>query len=101
MNHPIAENPDTGWKQRLRQYRRKQIKTLGRFLIHALSRLIAQQSLIGDKPVFDRSVFPWVAELETHWPQDPRRTGGDSDNPRPTAFVPRAVAGSKAYFQRR
>ena len=67
MNHPIAENPYTGWKDRLRQYRRRQIKTLGRFLIHALSRLMARQSLIGDTPVFASSVFPWTAELETDW----------------------------------
>lgn len=28
---------------------------------------MARQSLIGDKPVFDKSVFPWIAELESHW----------------------------------
>jgi beta-hydroxylase len=67
MNQPVTESSRIDWKDRLRQYRRRQIKSAGRSLLHGLSRFIARQSLIGDTPVFDKSVFPWIAELESHW----------------------------------
>ncbi|PKM13453.1 MAG: aspartyl beta-hydroxylase [Gammaproteobacteria bacterium HGW-Gammaproteobacteria-3] len=50
-----------------RTYRRKKIKKLGKRLIRAVSRFIAQQSLIGDEPVFDKNVFPFTAEFEANW----------------------------------
>jgi len=51
----------------LRKARRKYVKNTGRSLIHAMSGFIARQSLIGNKPVFDKSVFPWTADFETGW----------------------------------
>ncbi len=39
----------------------------GRFLVQTLADFIGRQSLIGDQPVFDRSVFPWIEELENNW----------------------------------
>src|SRR3990167_4289407 len=53
--------------QRLRNLRRAAVKRSGRSLLRIAGRLMAQQSLIGDQPVFDKSVFPWTADLETNW----------------------------------
>jgi ornithine lipid ester-linked acyl 2-hydroxylase len=50
-----------------RAFRRKRVKRFGKFLIARMSRLIARQSLIGDKPVFDKSIFPWTADFEARW----------------------------------
>jgi beta-hydroxylase len=52
---------------RFRSFRRRTVKRAGKFLIARASRLIARQSLIGDKPVFDKSVFPWTADFEANW----------------------------------
>jgi len=52
---------------RFRSLRRRTVKRAGKFLIARASRLIARQSLIGNKPVFDKSVFPWTADFETNW----------------------------------
>lgn len=53
--------------QRFRNYRRKKVRRTGKRLLRNLSRFIAQQSLIGDQPVFDKSIFPWTAEFEQNW----------------------------------
>lgn len=58
-----------GLKERLRKTRRRIIMKAGKSLLTITSRVIARQSLIGDKPVFDKSVFPWIADFETHWEQ--------------------------------
>ena len=52
---------------RFRSFRRRTVKRAGKFLIARASRLIASQSLIGDQPVFDKSVFPWTADFEANW----------------------------------
>lgn len=52
---------------RFRRFRRKHVKRTGKLLIASVSRFIARQSLIGDRPVFDKSVFPWTAEFEANW----------------------------------
>ena len=39
----------------------------GKSLLHTASKIIAQQSMIGAKPVFDKSVFPWTADFESNW----------------------------------
>jgi len=51
----------------IRSVRRKTVKRSGRFLLNTLADFIGRQSLIGDQPVFDRSVFPWLEELESNW----------------------------------
>ncbi len=51
----------------IRSVRRKTVKRSGRFLLEALAGFIGRQSLIGDQPVFDRCVFPWIGELESNW----------------------------------
>jgi aspartyl/asparaginyl beta-hydroxylase (cupin superfamily) len=53
--------------EKIRSVRRKTVKNSGRFLLETLAGFIGRQSLIGDQPVFDRSVFPWIPELESHW----------------------------------
>jgi beta-hydroxylase len=54
-------------REKIRSVRRKTVKRSGRFLLKTLAGFIGHQSLIGDQPVFDRSVFPWLAELEDNW----------------------------------
>ncbi len=54
-------------QQKIRKYRRKKVKKAGKKLIGAMSRVISRQSLIGDAPVFDKSVFPWTADFEANW----------------------------------
>jgi beta-hydroxylase len=51
----------------LRSARRKKVKRVGRLLLENMSRFIASQSLIGNGPVFDKSVFPWTADFEADW----------------------------------
>ncbi|MCP3866973.1 MAG: aspartyl/asparaginyl beta-hydroxylase domain-containing protein [Gammaproteobacteria bacterium] len=53
--------------EKLRQGRRRWIKKTGRRVLHITDRFIARQSLIGDSPVFNKSVFPWTADFETNW----------------------------------
>jgi aspartyl/asparaginyl beta-hydroxylase (cupin superfamily) len=51
----------------IRSVRRKTVKRSGRFLLNTLADFIGRQSLIGDQPVFQRSVFPWIEGLESNW----------------------------------
>jgi beta-hydroxylase len=51
----------------IRSVRRKTVKRSAGFLLNTLAGFIGRQSLIGDQPVFDRSVFPWIAALESDW----------------------------------
>jgi aspartyl/asparaginyl beta-hydroxylase (cupin superfamily) len=53
--------------ERFRQLRRRTILRTGKRLIYWASRIIARQSLIGDTPVFDKSVFPWIKDFEADW----------------------------------
>ena len=53
--------------ERFHQARRKTILRTGKSLIRTMSRIISSQSLIGDSPVFDKSVFPWTADFEADW----------------------------------
>lgn len=43
------------------------IKRVGRGAMVALDRFFARQSLVGDPPVVDGGLLPWVAELEADW----------------------------------
>ncbi len=53
--------------EQFRAIRRKIVKKSGRFLFRLLAQFIRGQSLIGVQPVVDKSVFPWVKELEANW----------------------------------
>lgn len=53
--------------ERLHKSRRRMIMKGGKALIHTASRIISRQSLIGDQPVFDKTVFPWTRDFESGW----------------------------------
>jgi aspartyl/asparaginyl beta-hydroxylase (cupin superfamily) len=55
--------------QRLQTLRRRWVKATAKTAMAAVARLFQQQSLIGAQPVFDPSVFPWLAEFESHAPE--------------------------------
>src|SRR5436305_8031712 len=40
---------------------------IGKRLRHRISALIARSSTVGDTPVYDPKLFPWVAPLEARW----------------------------------
>ena len=47
--------------------RRQWVKKGGKVLLRWVSGYLGRQSLIGDQPFFDKSVFPWIQELEGNW----------------------------------
>lgn len=51
----------------LARKRRKYVKKSGRYLIHKVAGFMGRQSLIGDHPFFDKSIFPWIKGLEDNW----------------------------------
>jgi beta-hydroxylase len=57
----------TALKEQFRGYRRQLVKKTGKSILRVTSRFIASQSLIGERPVFDPAVFPWIEEFETRW----------------------------------
>lgn len=59
--------PAPGWADRLRAARRRSVKNVGRRLTRALDRFFAAQSEVGDPPVFDSALFPFLGSLEEHW----------------------------------
>ena len=42
---------------------------IGKKLRHKVSAVVARSSRVGDRPVYDSALFPWVAELEARWPE--------------------------------
>jgi len=40
---------------------------VGKRLRHRISRVIARSSKVGDTPVYDPALFPWIAPLEARW----------------------------------
>jgi ornithine lipid ester-linked acyl 2-hydroxylase len=40
---------------------------VGKRLRHRISAIIARSSTVGDSPVYDPALFPWVAPLEARW----------------------------------
>ena len=40
---------------------------VGKKLRHRVSAVVARSSRVGDRPVHDASLFPWIAELEANW----------------------------------
>jgi beta-hydroxylase len=62
----VAENK-SGAVGTIRHARRKAVKRTGKVLIRGVSRFIYSQSPIGDRPVFDSAIFPWLRGLEAGW----------------------------------
>ena len=42
---------------------------IGKRLRHRISAIIARSSKVGNDPVLDPALFPWIRELEAHWPE--------------------------------
>ena len=62
----IAEQQE-GARAAFRKARRKTVKRTAKALINGVSKFIYSQSPIGDRPVFDKRIFPWLAPLEEGW----------------------------------
>ncbi len=45
------------------------IYRLGKKLRHRISAVVARSSQVGDLPVYETAAFPWIAELESRWPE--------------------------------
>ena len=50
----------------IKQTRRNWVKKIGKRALHLTDRFCASQSLIGDTPVFDPSIFPWIKDFEAN-----------------------------------
>lgn len=44
------------------------IKRIGKPIVRSIDRLMASQSLVGNPEIFDKKLFPWVADLEAAAP---------------------------------
>jgi len=42
---------------------------VGKRLRHRFSALIARSSTVGDTPVYDPKLFPWISNIERRWPE--------------------------------
>jgi beta-hydroxylase len=51
----------------IHKLRRSWVKKIGRRVMRLTDRFISHQSLIGDAPVFDPAVFPWIRDFEANW----------------------------------
>lgn len=41
---------------------------IGKRLRHRVSAVVAESSKVGDAPLYDPAIFPWIATLEGQWP---------------------------------
>ena len=51
----------------IKRLRRSGVKKIGKRVLHLTDRFISRQSLIGDAPVFDPAIFPWIKDFEARW----------------------------------
>ncbi|HET9428880.1 MAG TPA: aspartyl/asparaginyl beta-hydroxylase domain-containing protein [Allosphingosinicella sp.] len=42
---------------------------IGKKMRHKVSAVVARSSRVGDGPVFDPNLFPWIAALQPQWPE--------------------------------
>jgi len=42
---------------------------IGKKMRHRIGAVIARSSRVGDTPVYDSKLFPWMAQLEARWPE--------------------------------
>src|SRR5689334_22181129 len=42
---------------------------IGKRMRHRISAVIARSSKVGNAPVLDPTLFPWIKELEGRWPE--------------------------------
>jgi len=63
-NQDAATNSPLNW---LRKRRRRYVKRFGKRAIRSLFGYLGRQSLVGDAPVLDKSLFPELRPLEENW----------------------------------
>ncbi|MEE9346030.1 MAG: aspartyl/asparaginyl beta-hydroxylase domain-containing protein [Methylococcales bacterium] len=64
----IQDQVKISWLDQLRRKRRKLIKKAGKTIIRSIANdFMANQSLVGNPPVFDTRQFAWVKTLEGNW----------------------------------
>jgi len=51
----------------IKKLRRSLVKKAGRRILHLTDRFLGQQSKIGNTPVFDPAIFPWIRDFEANW----------------------------------
>jgi aspartyl/asparaginyl beta-hydroxylase (cupin superfamily) len=66
MSTTTDQTPGT-FIQRFRKARRKRIKRWGKNFIRGMAAFLGRQSLVGDAPVLDKSLFPYLKPLEDNW----------------------------------
>jgi beta-hydroxylase len=59
--------PQPTFAERFRKARRKRIKRMGKNFIRGVADFLGRQSLVGDMPVLDKSLFPHIKPLEDNW----------------------------------
>src|SRR5687768_9135610 len=42
---------------------------IGKKMRHRIGAVIARSSRVGDTPVYDTGLFPWIARVEKRWPE--------------------------------
>jgi aspartyl/asparaginyl beta-hydroxylase (cupin superfamily) len=42
---------------------------IGKKMRHRVGAIIARSSKVGDAPTYDAALFPWIVQLEAHWPE--------------------------------
>ncbi|WP_342641232.1 aspartyl/asparaginyl beta-hydroxylase domain-containing protein [Rhodoligotrophos ferricapiens] len=63
----ISEDSHIGVVAWLKQKRRRYVKQTGKRFIRGLADFLAQQSLVGDKPVMDSRDFPFLEKFTQNW----------------------------------
>lgn len=53
--------------ERFRKARRRRIKRMGKKITRGIADFLGGQSLVGDMPVLDKSLFPHIKPLEDNW----------------------------------
>ncbi|MBX3024827.1 aspartyl/asparaginyl beta-hydroxylase domain-containing protein [bacterium] len=51
----------------IRDRRRQLVRRYGKRAFKRLNRYLARQSQVGDRPVFERELFPWARAFEAEW----------------------------------
>jgi ornithine lipid ester-linked acyl 2-hydroxylase len=65
MTQTLDSNLSIG--QRLKKYRRKTVKKLGRKLTRNLADFLGRRSLVGNTPILDNALFPSLATFTENW----------------------------------
>ncbi len=56
-------------EQKSERARPSRLFRVGKKLRHKVSAVVARSSQVGDQPVYDSGLFPWIPALERRWPE--------------------------------